>query len=228
MQSANKPSLILFDVNETLLDMSPVKKKVNSLLGSKLGFRIWFGMLLQYSLVDNLTSQYHDFSTIGYAALDMAAAALEEKPDDEDKLQALSAMEKLPAYKDVEKGLKKLQTAGFRLAVLTNSSASTLQAQLKYSGLGSYFEAALSVDTIKKYKPAQETYHWAAQMLHVVPDEVIMIAAHGWDIAGALKADMQAGFIQRKGQSLYSLAPNPWFAGSDLVEVAESIIKHQG
>ena len=227
MQPATNPSLILFDVNETLLDMSPLQKKINSLLGSKLGFRIWFGMLLQYSLVDNTTSQYHDFATIGNAALDMAATALEEKPDNDDKVKALFVMEKLPAYKDVEKGLKKLQTAGFRLAVLTNSSAATLHAQLEYSGLGSYFEAALSVDAIRKYKPDPETYHWAAQTLQVAPAEVIMIAAHGWDIAGAVKAGMQAGFIQRKGQSLYPLAPKPQFAGNNLVEVAEGIIKHQ-
>ena len=225
MLPVTKPSLILFDVNETLLDMSPVKKKINNLLDNRLGFRIWFGMLLQYSLVDTLTSQYNDFTKIGYAALDMAAAALEENPDNDDKLKALSLMEKLPAYKDVEKGLKKLQTAGFRLAVLSNSSVATLHAQLAYSGLGSYFEAALSVDTIRKYKPAPETYQWAAQTLQVAPGEVIMVAAHGWDVAGALNAGMQAGFIQRKGQSLYPLAPAPQFAGNDLVEVAEVIVK---
>ena len=225
VQPSTKPSLILFDVNETLLDMDPVKKKINSLLGSKLGFRIWFGMLLQYSLVDNTTSEYHDFSTIGSAALDMAAMALDEKPDNDDKLKALSLMEKLPPYKDVEKGLKMLQTAGFRLAVLTNSSAATLRAQLEYASLGAYFEATVSVEAVKKFKPAPETYQLGAQTLGVAPGEVIMIAAHGWDIAGALKAGMQAGFIQRKGQSLYPLAPHPRFMGNDLIEVAEGIIK---
>ncbi len=55
MEENKKPSVILFDVNETLMDMSPLKKKVNDVLDSKRGFRIWFGMLLQYSLVDNST-----------------------------------------------------------------------------------------------------------------------------------------------------------------------------
>ena len=48
----NKPSVIIFDVNETLLDMNDVKKKVNKALNSKRGFKLWFGLLLQYSLVD--------------------------------------------------------------------------------------------------------------------------------------------------------------------------------
>ena len=83
----------------------------------------------------------------------------------------------------------------------------------------------MSVDGIKKYKPALETYQWAAQTLEVAPGEVIMVAAHGWDITGALKANMQAGFIQRKGQSLYPLAPHPQFTGNDFIEVAEGIVK---
>ncbi len=75
-----------------------------------------------------------------------------------------------------------------------------------------------------KYKPAPETYSWAAKTLNVSTSEVIMVAAHGWDITGALQAGMQAAFIQRKGQSLYPLSPKPQFVGKDLVEVAEGII----
>ncbi len=87
--SLKKPSVILFDVNETLLDMSPLKEKVNKLLNSKRGFRIWFGMLLQYSLVDNCTGDYHDFSTIADATLDKAAKALETPMNAGQKQEAL-------------------------------------------------------------------------------------------------------------------------------------------
>jgi len=80
-----KPSVIIFDVNETLLDMSPLKKKINSLLNSSKGFRIWFGMLLQYSLVDNCTGSYHDFLSIANATLDMTAKALKTDVDENEK-----------------------------------------------------------------------------------------------------------------------------------------------
>ena len=206
--------------------MSPLKKKINSLLGSSKGFRIWFGMLLQYSLVDNCTNSYHDFTAIANATLDMAAKALKKSIDDKEKKEALAPMKELSAYPDVANGLKILRQNGFRLATLTNSPATTLAAQLKYAGLTEYFEATLSVDTIKKYKPALETYKWATEQLSVNVSEAMLVAAHGWDIAGALQAGLQAAFIEREGQSLYPLAFNPQFAGKDLIEVANKIISH--
>lgn len=225
MQANKKPSVILFDVNETLLDMSPVKKKVNSILSSKRGFRIWFGMLLQYSLVENCTGSYHDFSTIADATLDMAAEALETEVTADDKQEALGLMKKLSAYSDVEKGLKMLQQAEFRLASLTNSPLQTLTAQLEYAGLTKYFEQKLSIDAVQKYKPAAHSYHYAAKTLGVNKEEIRLVAAHGWDIAGALQAGMQAAFIERKGQSIYPLAPKPQLTCKDLADFAKTIIQ---
>ena len=225
MEENKRPSVILFDVNETLMDMSPLKKKVNDMLDSKRGFRIWFGMLLQYSLVDNCTGQYHDFSTISDATLDMAAKALEKEIEGDEKKEALALMKKLSAYADVEKGLKLLKEAGFRLATLTNSPMPTLTAQLQHSGLTTYFEATLSIDAVQKYKPAPESYQYAARTLGVSTSEIIMVAAHGWDIAGAMQAGLQAAFIERKGQSLYPLALKPQFVCKNLVDFANAIIK---
>jgi 2-haloacid dehalogenase len=221
-----RPTVILFDVNETLLDMSPLKKKVNSILDSKCGFRIWFGMLLQYSLVDNCTGQYHDFSAIADATLDMAAKTFGKKIKEQDKKEALGLIKQLKAYPDVEKGLSMLKAAGYRLATLTNSASQTQMAQLNHAGLSKYFEQTLSIDEVKKYKPALESYQYAAKALGVNTGDMVMVAAHGWDIAGALAAGMQAGFIERKGQSLYPLAPPPQYTGKDLAELAHSIINN--
>lgn len=219
-----RPSVIIFDVNETMLDMSPLKKKINNLLGSSKGFRIWFGMLLHYSLVDNCTTQYHDFTAIANATLDMAAKAFNKSICDKEKKEALATIKRLSAYPDVAKGLKILKQSGFRLATLTNSPLTTLTAQLKNADLSEYFEATLSVDRIKKYKPALKTYKWAAEQLSVNTAEVMLVAAHGWDIAVALQAGLQAAFIERKGQSLYTLSPSPQIAGKNLVEVVQKIL----
>ena len=226
--SQAKPKLVLFDVNETLLDMSKVKKKVNSVLGTKHGFKIWFGLLLQYSLVDNAVSEYHNFSIIADVALDMAAVKLQTKVRDDDKKKVLQLFTQAPPYGEVKKGLELLKKAGYRLATLTNTPNSTQLLQLNKGDITKYFEATLSVDDIKRYKPALETYSWAAQKLQLPPTEIILVAAHGWDITGAFHVGMQTAFVARKGQELYPLAPPPTFTGENLVEVANAIIKSYG
>lgn len=224
-QGSFKPSVILFDVNETLLDMTPLKKKVNGLLGSERGFRVWFGMMLQYSLVDNCTNQYHDFSAIGRATLEMAAKAFKETVTEKDIEEALSTMKALPAHTDVTESLNLLKKAGLRLAALSNSPAKSLAAQLDYAGLTDYFEHILSVDAVNKYKPAPEAYEYAARTLTVDTNEMVMVAAHGWDITGASHAGLHTCFIEREGQALYPLAPTPSISGNSLVAAAKQIIK---
>ncbi len=217
------PSVILFDVNETLMNMNLVKKEVNKIFGKR-GFEIWFSTLLHYSLVDNATITYHDFSQLANATLHMSAETLNKKITGKQAEKALSKIKELKAHPDVKKGLKLLKAQGFRLATLTNSPNETQAAQLKSAGLKDMFELTLSVDEIKKYKPATETYHWAATQLGVHPNNMIMVAAHGWDIAGAQKAGLQTAFIKRKGKALYALANEPDYLGKDLVETAHSII----
>src|SRR5688500_19044075 len=116
-----KPSVIIFDVNETLLDMTSVKTKVNKALGSRRGFKLWFGLLLQYALVDTVTGNYHDFGVIAKATLEMAALTMQTEITEADTTDILDAMKKLPPHDDVKEGLRLLKDAGFRLATLTNS-----------------------------------------------------------------------------------------------------------
>lgn len=219
-----KASMIIFDVNETLLDISNVKKKVNKALSSKRGFKLWFGLLLQYSLVDTVTNNYHDFATIANATLTMAAQALETEIKEDDKKDILNQMKDLSPHKDVKEGLTLLKDAGYRLVTLTNSPPATLQHQLQKGGLSVFFEAALSVDEFRMYKPHVDVYKKALEKLGVQPQEAIMVAAHGWDIAGALAAGMQAAFIERKGHMLYPLAPKPHYISKGVVEFAQNFI----
>ncbi|WP_324674305.1 haloacid dehalogenase type II [Hymenobacter sp. GOD-10R] len=216
--------VIFLDVNGTLLDMSKVKKAVIKAFGNKQAFDQWFLLLLQHSLVDTVTTNYHPFNIIGEAALDMTAAMLEEKPLKLSKKQEIIAlMQQLDAYPDVPAGLEHLLQAGYRLIALTNSPKSVLDQQLQHAGIIGYFEQGLSIDSIQRYKPHPETYHTAARQVGVAPEEAIMIAAHGWDVAGALCAGLKAGFVARPNQTLYPLAPAPTYTGKTLLEVAQQI-----
>lgn len=225
MSSFKELPVIVFDVNETLMDMEPLKKKVNALLKNEKAFNVWFFMLLHYSLVDNETNNYHDFTNIAQATLQMAANVFNVETDESSRKDALSTIKTLKAHSDVPTGLQKLKDAGFTLVTLTNSPPDTLKAQMDFAGLKTYFKDLLSIDAVKKYKPAPESYQYAAQQLGKPLEKMIMVAAHGWDIAGAAQAGMLTAFISRTGQSLYPLATKPTFEGRDLTDIVEQIIK---
>ncbi|RPD49431.1 haloacid dehalogenase type II [Hymenobacter sediminis] len=220
-----RPKVLLFDVNETLLDMGPLKRAVPKAFGNKHAFKQWFGLLLQYSLVDTVTGSYHSFPDIAEAALDMTADMLEEKRlSITEKKKLVSLLTQLPAHPDVPRGLEMLLDAGFQLVAFTNSPQASLDAQLRYAGIIHYFERGLSVEAVQLYKPHFHTYQAAVQALGVAPTEALLIAAHGWDVAGAQDAGLRSGFIARPGQTLYPLAAPPTYQGKDLPALARQII----
>jgi 2-haloacid dehalogenase len=219
-----RPQVIFFDVNETLLDMGPLKQAVNAAFGNKAAFNQWFGLLLQHSLVATVTDQYFTFAALADAALDMAAHMLQEKPLSHAQKHELTALlTQLPPHPDVPAGLRQLRAAGYRLVAFTNSTGAALAEQLRYAGLTEYFEQQLSVDAVHRYKPHLDTYRYALAQADVAPAHALMVAAHGWDVAGALAAGLQAAFLARPGQTLYPLAPPPTYQAPTLTALAEQL-----
>jgi 2-haloacid dehalogenase len=96
---------------------------------------------------------------------------------------------------------------------------------MENSGLSGYFEQTLSADAVKRLKPAPEPYRMAAESLGVEVGEVRLVAAHGWDVAGAMRAGCAAAFVARPGKALFPTAPRPDVVGADLREVADGIIE---
>jgi len=132
-------------------------------------------------------------------------------------------MKKLIVF-DVMPGLEKLKSAGFRLFTLTNSPPHVVEAQLQNAGITSYFEKSFSVDAIRKFKPDAEVYKMTAKELGVTVDQIRLVAAHDWDVAGALLAGCSAAFITRPGKVLNPVMPVPDIVGKDLIDIAEKII----
>jgi 2-haloacid dehalogenase len=223
--SVKKPKLLLFDVNETLIDFSSLRSRMNELFKHDAAFEQWFLLMLQFSLVDNVTNQYHNFSEIAKAALQMNQERLGRKLAEEDTKELLQMVRSLPPHPDVEEGLKMLKKADYRLVAFTNSTEEVLKQQMELAGLTDLFDGLRSVDELKRYKPAIDTYREMAKKFGVQPEEAMMIAAHGWDMTGALHAGLQAAFVARKGHALYPLAPKPQLTGDTLVAIAEQLVK---
>lgn len=221
-----RPEILFFDVNETLLDLTPMKKSIGKALNEKEALLpLWFTTMLQYSLVETVGNQYKDFGEIGAAALLMVAANNEIKLSQEEAIEAISPITSLPPHPEVIEALSRLREDGYRLVSLTNSSNAAVEKQLNYAGLLDFFEERLSIEDIGKYKPHTDVYRWAARKLVVLPEKAMLVAAHGWDVAGALWAGWRAAFVSRPGQQQYPLAPHPEIVAPNLKAVSEKLIE---
>ncbi len=221
--SGAKPVLV-FDVNETLLDIRALEPHFEKAFGSALVMREWFSTLLLYSMTVTLGGIYKTFGEVAGAALDMTARSRNATLTAEDRAAILATITKLPAHPEVAESLTRLKQAEFRMVTLTNSAPAAVKAQMESSGLTKYFEKLLSVDAVKKFKPAPEPYREAGRVVGVPTSGLCMVAAHAWDIAGAMAAGCTAAFIARPGKVLFPLAPAPRFTGPDLTSVAAQLI----
>lgn len=217
--------VILFDVNETLLDLSPLQPHFCRVFGDAAIMRQWFALLLHSSLVTTLTSAYSDFGVLAGAALDILAAQKKISVTDSDRTEILTTMQHLPPHPEVPDSLERLRAAELRLATLTNSPQHILVAQMSNSGLAAYFEQLISVDAVRRFKPAYETYLMAAAKLGVDVTQLRLVAAHDWDVFGALRAGCAGAYIARWGKPYHPLYEKPDVMGGDLREVTDKILQ---
>ena len=203
-----RPKVILFDVNETLLDLTPVKESVGKALGGRPELApLWFTTLLHYSLVATVADRYLDFGEIGAACLRMVAQNHGVGLSEKEAQEAVAPMRSLPPHADVIPALGRLRDADCRLFTLTNSSKAAVADQMKHAKLSDFFEALLSVEDVGKYKPHADVYRWAAGRAGADVSDCLLAAAHGWDVAGAAWAGMKTAFVARPVQQKFPLGP---------------------
>ena len=219
------PKVIFFDVNETLLDLTAMRSSVGEALGGRDDLLpLWFSTMLHHSLVDSTTGRFHTFGEIGVASL-LMVAEIEgiELTKEQAKTAIVTPLRSLPPHPDVRDGLQALKDKGYKLVSLTNSSNQGVYTQFKNADLLSYFDERLSVEDINLYKPDTRTYEWAIEKMGIAAEDAMLVAAHGWDIAGAKQAGWQAAFIARPGKVLYPLAIAPDTVVSGLDELVSQL-----
>lgn len=222
----SKPNLIIFDVNETLLDLGPLKQSIGKALNGREDLLpLWFTSLLHYSLVDTITDDYRSFSEIGSAVLVMIA---ERQGIELSASKAREAIEgpfrSLPPHADVIPSLKRLSAAGIRIICLANTATGDLKAQFEFAGISEFFEKQISTKEVGAFKPDPRTYVHGLSVVKEDPANVLMIAAHAWDLKGATKAGLRTAFIQRPGAQLYPHAERPDYVAAGLDELTDKLL----
>lgn len=210
----------IFDINETTLDLDPVRRVIDQQLGRPGAFSAWFGRLLQTSMAVTATGGYRPFGEL--AALSLESIAVTEGVDvaPDAWSHAAAAMATLPAHGDVAEGLDLLRAQGWRLIALTNSAQAAVDAQLASAGIHDRFEVVLSVEAVEAFKPSAAPYRHALATAGVSPDDAVMVACHDWDLAGARAVGMSTAFVARAGMPFSAAYPPADFVGADFVELA--------
>jgi 2-haloacid dehalogenase len=214
-------SVVVFDVNETLLDLGALDGHFERLFGEAEVRKEWFGLVLRNALTLTTLGDYSGFTEVGAASLAMVAAVRGVSLADEDRDAIGRAMVSLPPHPDVVESLERLR-AHSRLAALTNSPQEAAEAQLTNADISGYFERIMSVEAVGKFKPAREVYEMAAHELGT--GDLILVAAHDWDVAGAMHAGWRGAFVTRPGMTLNPLFPPPSILGPDLQSITDQLL----
>lgn len=217
-------STLVFDVNETLLDLGALDPDFERIFGDAGVRKTWFGLVLRNALTLTVLNSYTDFVSVGGASLAMVADLQGVSLAPEDRAAVAEAMTTLPAHDDVERNLVRLAEGGYRLAALTNSPQETAESQLANAGIAGHFERILSVDAVSRFKPSSDVYDMAAGELAAPPARLTLVAAHDWDIAGAMRAGWRGAYVMRPGTARNSLFPPPNLSGPDLDVVTDRLL----
>jgi 2-haloacid dehalogenase len=215
--------VLAFDVNETLLDLRALDGAFERVFGDRSFRPAWFQQMLQLSFVGGLTGEYVDFTAAQNAALRMVAQRADHVLSERDVEEIVGGMRRLPAHPDVAESLLELRAAGFRLVTLTNSPLEVVRDQLAFAGLTDLVDGVLSADEVKQLKPGPKPYQLVAERTGVDISAVRLVAAHAWDISGALAAGARATFVARAGMVPSPLGQQPDMIVSDLRELANEL-----
>jgi 2-haloacid dehalogenase len=226
--TSRSPSVLVFDVNETLIDIEAMAPLFTQIFGDPRAMREWFAQLVTYSMTTAISHQYIDFFTLGQAVLRMLAEIHGVHITVDDLHRIKDAMLTMPAHPDVAEAVTKLRDNGFRLVTLTNSPPNPQgQSPLEHAGLDGFFERQFSVDACRTYKLDPAVYRHVCQELAVAPPECMMIAAHVWDTIGAQSIGFSAALVTRSGNAplLAEGLPQPTVVVGDLHRFAKRLDK---
>ncbi len=223
-QGEHLTKVVAFDVNETLLDLRALDAAFEELFGSAALRGQWFAQMLQLSFVGGLTRNYVSFSEAQHAALLMLGQRQGVDVSDADAVAMVNRMESLPPHPEVPDALKKLADTPLTVVALVNSLQRVGEAQLASAGIRGYFERVISADSVRALKPAPQPYLAVAQAYDVAAADVRLVAAHSWDVSGALAAGCQAAFVARPGMVLSPIGRPPDIIGPDISAVVDQII----
>lgn len=215
---------ILFDINETVLDLASLRPRFESVFGDAGVTSTWFAMLLHTSTVCALTGVKTGFAALAATMLDAIAARRGTAITGAQRKHILGGFASLAPHGDVVPALQRLRAGGYRTVAFSNSSLDLVTNQIANAGLSDHYDAIISVEETGSFKPDAAVYRYVAERLERPVGELRLIATHDWDTHGALSAGLLAAYIDRSGAPYHPLYRRPDVFERAMGDVVERII----
>jgi 2-haloacid dehalogenase len=217
-----RPSVIAFDVNETLSDLSPLGARFVEVGASATAARLWFAATLRDGFALSAVGENPPFVAVARELLlsHLSEAQLNRSVEEATK-QVMDGFASLELHADVASGVDRLAEDGFRLITLSNGPTSVAERLLEAANLRETFELLLSVEDAGAWKPSPVAYRYAAEQCGVAPEEILLVAVHPWDVHGARRAGLQSAWVNRSGTHFPAIFSEPTYTVSAIDELAE-------
>ncbi len=192
---------LVFDVYGTLVDTSSIAAECEHVFPGS-GANIsdaWRAKQLQYTWLLNSMGEYLDFREVTRRALIFSSRSFGLTCDEASEDSLLGAYLQLTPFTDVDTALIDLAESGYRLMILSNGTPHMLDGVLENSGLSEHFEAVMSVDEVRVFKPDPKVYRLASDRLGLALERVGFVSANSWDVAGASSFGLSAAWLNRSG-----------------------------
>lgn len=204
-----EPRIIFFDVVETVFALAPLEEKLaefNLPVGTD---RLFFAQLLRDAFALSASGVFRTFPEIAKGTLTVLLRSLGHKADEGTLKEILVTFSQLPAHGDVKPALEKIRHSDCRAVLLTNGSRANTEKLVRDNGIEQLVDDIVSVEDFKIWKPQTQLYRQAAQKYSCAPGNALLIAAHAWDIHGAIRAGFHGIWIQRQESAYHPLMGNP-------------------
>jgi 2-haloacid dehalogenase len=190
---------LVFDAYGTLYDVQSVLAKAEALCPGRgqLITELWRLKQLEYTWLRSLMRQYEDFWEVTRASLDFALRAAGIEPDEAVRDPLMQNYLELDPHPEARAALAALE--GRKLAILSNGSPRMLAALVRNSGLDRWIEAAISIDSVRTYKPHRSCYALVEPALGVAKEDVLFVSSNSFDAVGAKAFGFNVAWIRRSG-----------------------------
>ncbi len=215
---------MIFDVNETLSDMSPMAQRFADIGAPAHLAKTWFASLLRDGFALTAAGSTGSFASLAAGSLRVSLDGLSlDRGIDEAISYVMEGFGGLPVHPDVPDGIRALSELDIRLVTLSNGSSSVAEGLFERADIRQHFEHLLTVEDAGAWKPAPRAYAYALEQCGVEPREAMLVAVHPWDIDGAARAGLATAWIDRAGSPYPDYFMTPDLRPTSLMELADRL-----